>query len=114
KILVFSPSEPIYLRVDELRKYYDLDIEILQYADHARMLRLFAAARCYLGVSISDAISTSMLEAVALGAFPIQTNTSCCEEWIQDGKTGFSIPPDDVGVIADRIREALSNDELVD
>lgn len=114
KILVFSPSEPIYLRVDELRKYYDLDIEILQYADHGRMLRLFAAARCYVGVSISDAISTSMLEAMALGAFPIQTNTSCCEEWIQDGKTGFSIPPDDVGVIADRIREALSNDELVD
>ncbi|WP_342737082.1 hypothetical protein [Bradyrhizobium sp. B117] len=65
KILVFSPSEPIYLRVDELRKYYDLDIEILQYADHGRMLRLFAAARCYLGLSVSDAISTSMLEAMA-------------------------------------------------
>lgn len=114
KILIFSPSELIYPRVDELRAYYDLDIHIMPYADHAKMLRLFAAARCYLGVSISDAISTSMLEAMALGAFPIQTNTSCCEEWIEDGKTGFSIPPDNVDVIADRIREAVTNDALVD
>ena len=78
------------------------------------MLRLFAAARCYLGVSVSDAISTSMLEALAMGAFPIQTNTSCCEEWIENGKTGFSIPPDDVDVIADRIRQAVTDDDLVD
>jgi glycosyltransferase involved in cell wall biosynthesis len=75
---------------------------------------LFAAARCYLGVSVSDAISTSMLEAMALGAFPIQTNTSCCEEWIEDGKNGFSIPPDDINFIADRIQEAATNDDLVD
>jgi glycosyltransferase involved in cell wall biosynthesis len=114
KILVFSPSEPIYPRVEELRAYYDLDIQIMSYADHSKMLRLFAAARCYLGVSVSDAISTSMLEALALGAFPIQTNTSCCEEWIEDGKTGFSIPPDDIEFIADRIREAATNDNLVD
>ena len=49
-----------------------------------------------------------------MGAFPIQTNTSCCEEWIENGKTGFSIPPDDVDYIADRIRQAVTNDDLVD
>lgn len=114
KILIFSPSELIHTRVDELRAYYDLNIMVMGYADHAKMLRLFAAARCYLGVSISDAISTSMLEALALGAFPIQTNTSCCEEWIEDGKTGFSIPPDDIDFISNRIRQAVTDDELVD
>jgi hypothetical protein len=114
KILIFSPSEPIYPRVDELRAYYGLNIEIMPYADHAKMLRLFAAARCYLGVSVSDAISTSMLEALAMGAFPIQTNTSCCEEWIENGKTGFSIPPDDIDFIANRIRQAVTDDDLVD
>ncbi len=114
KILIFSPSGEIYPRVSELRAYYDLNIKIMPFVDHAKMLRLFAAARCYLGVSVSDAISTSMLEALAMGAFPIQTNTSCCEEWIENGKTGFSIPPDDVDVIADRIRQAVTDDDLVD
>lgn len=114
KIRVFSASKEILPRVDQLRASHKLDIEILPYAEHAEMLKLFAAARCYLGVSVSDAISTSMLEALAMGAFPIQTNTSCCDEWIEDGKTGFSIPPDDADIIADRIRLAMTGDELVD
>jgi len=109
KILVFAASKEIYPRVKQLRVSYGLDIEILSYTKHATMLRLFADARCYLGVSISDAISTSMLEALAMGAFPIQTNTSCCEEWIEDGRTGFSIPPDEVDVIADRVRRAITD-----
>jgi glycosyltransferase involved in cell wall biosynthesis len=78
------------------------------------MLALFARARFYLGVNISDAISTAMLEAMALGAFPIQTNTACCDEWIEDGRSGFAIPPDDVGLIADRVRRAATDDALVD
>jgi hypothetical protein len=52
-----------------------------------------------------------MLEALALGAFPIQTNASCCEEWIENGKNGFSIPPDGVEFI---VQEAATNDGLVD
>jgi glycosyltransferase involved in cell wall biosynthesis len=55
-----------------------------------------------------------MLEAMATGAFPIQTNTSCCDEWIEDGKSGFAIPPDDVALIADRLHRALTDDALVD
>ena len=77
------------------------------------MLRMFARSRVYLGVSVSDAISTSALEAMAMGAFPIQTNTSCCDEWFEDKVGGYLIPPDNVAFIADRLRTALSDDELV-
>jgi glycosyltransferase involved in cell wall biosynthesis len=114
KIIVFSASAETTKRVDELKKYNQLDIDILPYANHETMLNLFGDARVYLGVSISDAISTSMLEAMATGAFPIQTNTSCCDEWIEDGEEGFVIPPDDVGFIADRLARALLDDALVD
>jgi hypothetical protein len=41
----------------------------------------FRRARLYVGVSESDGISTSFLEAIAFGAYPIQTNTSCANEW---------------------------------
>lgn len=114
RVIVFSPSAETVDRVFQIRDRTDINIEVLFYANHAKMLRLFSKARIYLGVSISDAISTSMLEAMAMGAFPIQTNTSCCDEWIVDGKGGFVIPPDNVDVITDRLRRALTDDMLVD
>ncbi|MBL4774795.1 MAG: glycosyltransferase [Mariprofundus sp.] len=114
RVVIFSPSAEIYPAVDELRFIHQLDIHVIPYAEHEKMLSFFAGARVYLGVSISDAISTSMLEAMAMGAFPIQTNTACCEEWIEDGKSGYVIPHDDDVVIADRLRKALTDDQLVD
>jgi len=65
-------------------------------------------------VSISDAISTSVLESMAMGAFPIQTNTSCCNEWFEDGIGGFIVPPDNFETIRARLLTALNDDVLVD
>lgn len=114
KIVVFSASPEIFGRVDELREFLGLNIVILPHSSHEYMLRMFSRSRVYLGVSASDAISTSMLEAMALGVFPIQTNTSCCNEWINDCESGFSVPVDDVQFIAERLRTAVADDQLVD
>jgi glycosyltransferase involved in cell wall biosynthesis len=78
------------------------------------MLRWYGRARVYIGLSISDAISTSMLEAVVMGAFPIQSNTSCANEWISHGSGGFIVPAEDPEIISKAIREAVLNDSLVD
>jgi glycosyltransferase involved in cell wall biosynthesis len=80
---------------------------------HEDMLNLFLSARVYLGVSMSDGISTSLLEAISSGTFPIQTNTSCVSEWVSDGGNGFIVDFNDPLAIANKIVEALSNDELV-
>jgi hypothetical protein len=60
----------------------------------------FQRSRIYIGASKSDGISTSFLEAMNYGAFPIQTNTSCAEDWLALGCIGIVIQPD---------REALLN-----
>lgn len=114
RIVVFSASAEVREKVEEIRMFHGLDASILEHASHEKMLRYFAHSRAYLGVSASDAISTAMLEAMAMGAFPIQTDTSCCGEWIENGQAGFSIPHDDVDVIADRLRRAATEDDLVD
>jgi hypothetical protein len=49
------------------------------------MYENFANSRIYIGASRSDGISTSFLEALVLGAYPIQTNTSCGNEWVEKG-----------------------------
>jgi glycosyltransferase involved in cell wall biosynthesis len=53
----------------------------------------FANSRFYIGASRSDGISTSFLEALALGAYPIQTNTSCGNEWVEKGFHAHLIEP---------------------
>lgn len=113
-IVLFSVGGRPRARALELAATGILDIKVIDWGTHDEILSYFGRARIYLGISLSDAISTSVLEAMAMGAFPIQTNTSCCEEWFVPGKTGFAIPPDDFEVICDRFGAALSDDALVD
>jgi glycosyltransferase involved in cell wall biosynthesis len=55
-----------------------------------------------------------MLESLLVGTFPIQSYTACVDEWISDGKTGLIVEPEDPHAIAEAIRRALTDDELVD
>jgi len=81
---------------------------------HQEIMRLHGKARLSIGLSISDGLPSSFLEALVMGAFPIQSNTSCADEWIIDGKSGFIVPPEDPDIIASTIRKAISDDNLVD
>lgn len=54
----------------------------------------FQQSRVYIGASRSDGISTSFLEAMNYGAFPIQTNTSCAQDWITKGCVGRVVEPE--------------------
>ena len=80
---------------------------------HHEILKQHVKARISIGLSISDAISTSLLEAIVMGSFPIQSWTSCGNEWIEDGKTGILVSPDDPDVVENAIRKALIDDNLV-
>ena len=113
EIIMYSVGARPRARALDLKANGKLNIRVIDYAEHEEILALFAQSRLYLGVSISDAISTSVLEAMAMGCFPIQTNTSCCEEWFENGVGGFSVPVEEE-VIAERFERALLDDTLVD
>jgi glycosyltransferase involved in cell wall biosynthesis len=78
----------------------------------AQMLDLFKLSRIHLGVSLSDGVPASLLESIVTGAFPIQTNTACADQWITDGKSGLLVNPD-IDQISDAIKTALADDLLV-
>ena len=90
-----------------------IPVNILSAISHEEMLRIHGSARVYIGLSITDGISTSLLEAMVMGAFPIQSYTACADEWVEDGVSGFLVPPEDPREIAAAIRRALTDDELV-
>lgn len=77
------------------------------------LLDLFAMARVYIGCSVSDGISTSFLEALVAGAYPIQTKTSCASEWIGKGAVA-SIVELDTDSIYTQLNRVIFDDKLLD
>jgi len=113
KIVIYSADPDVKKSADEIRESRGLAIECIPQSSHEKMLWYFGHARLYIGLSISDAISTSLLEAIVMGAFPIQSDTSCADEWIVHGKNGFIVPPEDPVVVAEAIKKALQDNDLV-
>lgn len=116
KIVIFStfPGSDVEIAAEILTKRTGILTKVVYETAHKNILKLQGQARLYIGLNISDAISTSLLEAMVMGAFPIQSNTSCACEWIENGKTGILVPPEDSEIVEIAIRQALGNDKLVD
>ena len=82
---------------------------------HDEMVEKFSRSLIYVGLSLSDGISTSMLEAMAMGAIPVQTSTACCDEWFSEtGVAIQSLTVEDVALgIQTAIGLALTTDSAV-
>jgi glycosyltransferase involved in cell wall biosynthesis len=84
---------------------YSISVSEKGSMSHAEMLALFESAIIYIGLSESDGISTSLLEAMAMGAIPVQTSTACCDEWF--GDSGVPVRSIEVDTVAQSILSAL-------
>jgi glycosyltransferase involved in cell wall biosynthesis len=80
---------------------------------HDGMLKLFRESIIYIGLSKSDGISTSCIEAMSQGCIPIQSNTSCANEWIIQNESGFLVNYDAYTEIANNIKFILLNSNFV-
>jgi glycosyltransferase involved in cell wall biosynthesis len=113
-IVVYSASEETSAAARLFMRETGIAVQIVPRSTHEEILSIFGKARIYVGLSVSDGISTSLLEAMVLGAFPIQSCTACADEWITEGQSGLIVPPEDPTAIAAAIRLAVADDTLVD
>lgn len=115
EIVVYSSDADTALAAELLADRADVAVRVLPHnTSHQEMLAWHGRARISIGLSISDAISTSLLEAMVMGSFPIQSCTACTDEWLQPGVSGLVVPPEDPDSIEKAIRIALKDDDLVD
>jgi glycosyltransferase involved in cell wall biosynthesis len=116
RIKVYSPlpRHMTELQARSIAQSTGLEIELMSLVPHDEMLELHGQARVSISLSISDGLCTSFAEAIAMGSFPIQSATACGDEWIEDGVSGFLVPPEEPEIIADRLRRAVLDDALVD
>lgn len=114
EVVVYSASRKARVYAWYLRVVHQIHIRSLKPGlSHSEMLSLFRRSRVYIGISLSDGISTSLLEAMSQGCFPIQTDTSCANEWLSD-TSGYRPSATDIGEIAAMLKIALTDDNLVD
>ncbi len=113
EICVYSATEPVHVQVDILRNREGLNIKVVRLS-HKEMQELFQTARISIGISESDGLPAAFIESIYAGAFPIQSGNSAVDLFVHHGKSGFLVQPWDLTSLADFVRNALLDDQLVD
>ena len=116
EILIYSiDTNEVLIKAELLENDLKIPVKIIgSEANHDDILKYHGQSRMSIGLSISDAISTSFLEAMAMGSFPIQSDTSCAKEWAKDGRNFILVSPEDPEIVEKAIRKALADDKMVD
>jgi len=95
-VLLFSVTDDLLSDAKKLERKFPNRVRISSIRNpmsYSQIALEYQKSRVYIGASRSDGISTSFLEAMNYGAFPIQTNTSCAQDWIGKGCVGRVVEP---------------------
>jgi len=107
KIVVFGGHESVrnYIKNQNLPFTFYGRHEL----NHMQTLQLMGKASIYIGNSISDGIPNTLLEAIIMGAFPIQSNPGgATAEIIDNGLNGLLINnPEDIFEIKLQLKTAI-------
>lgn len=117
RILIHLASPDVQAVAEPISNRIGIPIETIPlhwHTNYEDVMARYGKARLHIALSISDGISQSLLEAMVMGAVPIQSYTACANEWVEDGKSGLLVPPEDPHIIAEAIRHALTDDAFVD
>jgi glycosyltransferase involved in cell wall biosynthesis len=116
QIYIFSAdkSPAVGVQAELLASKHNLNIQVLRKIDNSELMEYFKKSRVYVGASISDGLSTSMVEAMMHGTFPIQSLNSAAHHFIDNGINGFIIDPWDIDSIVNAIKISISDNLLVD
>lgn len=109
QVIIFGAHQ----NVTDYIKFNDLDFQSFNRHEllHDELTELMGKSLLYIGNSISDGMPNTLLEAVLMGAFPIQSNPGrVTEEIIINGSNGLLInDPESVSEIKELILKSLSD-----
>ncbi len=116
-ISIFGAHKPVIEAAERLRSSHGLHVRVVDRGtmiDHEEMLRMAGEAKIYIGNAISDGIPNTLLEAMVMGAFPIQSDPGgATSEVLAHERNGLVIrDPLDVGGLSRLIVQALQDDAM--
>jgi glycosyltransferase involved in cell wall biosynthesis len=101
--------------LNRVQSKFPLNVEIFRISEslsHAVAIDLLSESVVCIGASKSDGISTTFLEALAVGCYPIQTNTSCANEWLSQGFMASIVEPTTNAILEELCRVLSDKDVL--
>ncbi|WP_237702570.1 glycosyltransferase [Bizionia argentinensis] len=113
RVIVFGADDQFHKAYAKIK---DVDfIEVKGQMPHVEVITLMGQSLIYVGNSISDGMPNTLLEAIIMGAFPIQSNPGgASAEIIKDNVNGLLInKPESVKEIEEKVIVAISNRMLV-
>ena len=114
EVVVYSAAPEVAAAVNDLNRTCGVHARALPQSFHSDILQLMGRSRTAIGLSMSDGSPNTLLEAMIMGAFPIQSDTVSTGEWIESGNNGFLVPPGDPEAVATALRRALTDSPLVE
>lgn len=111
-IIVFGADPAVYEFIDSLEGVKKMpNLKIWGQLPHEQVLKLMGESLLYIGNSISDGMPNTLLEAIVMDVFPIQSNPGgATEEIIVNGENGLLIEnPGNVEEIRNLIQKAISD-----
>lgn len=78
----------------------------------SQVQKLYCGGSLYLSASLSDSTSVSLLEAMALGLFPVVSDIPGNREWVVHGLNGFLFEPGNPEDLAFWLEEAFRREDL--
>ncbi|RPJ36510.1 MAG: glycosyltransferase, partial [Chloroflexi bacterium] len=87
-------------------------VHLLPVLPQAELWQVFARSALTVSVSQHDGTPNSLLEAMALGAFPLAGDIESIREWITPGVNGLLVEPDKPQSLAEAVLLALDNPDL--
>lgn len=70
---------------------------------------MLASADLYVSMCPSDGVSSSLLEAMAAGTYPVVADIPANRWWIEGGRGGTLVPPGDATALADALHRAATD-----
>ena len=112
QIVVFGAGREVMEYVEHEKLTLWPNLEIHSTISHSEVIKYMGKSILYIGNSSSDGMPNTLLEALIMGAFPIQSNPGgASSEKIIDGKNGLLIHnPSDIEGISVILKKAISSD----
>lgn len=118
EVIIFGADETIRKNIAQNNSFKKLKYTLHlknNFISNTDLIRLMGKSYIYIGNSISDGIPNALIEAMGMGAFPIQSNPgNVTEEIIKNGLNGFLInDAEDIAEIKHLIIEAINNKKMI-
>jgi len=91
---------------------YDEAVRFLGFIPYSDLPPLLAEHHIYISLAPSDGVSASLLEAMAVGLFPIVTDHPANQHWIKPGENGLLLDDLSPVAVAQAIWKAVSDPSL--